>query len=134
MHGLTDLLHGTGIIYFTYWPTDAFEGQGMVLSAGDGRGKHEYRVGPHYYEAQRINSVLKIFGGRLLHAQSTGELLSPQPLSSGRIPATRSGTPTYCLPMLLQNSDLALISRAVLLSRSYGPSVFNPLREPAGRT
>ena len=79
MHGLTNGLHGAGIVYFTYWPTNAFEGQGMILSAGDGRGTHEYRVGPHYYEAQRINSVLRIFGGRLLHAQSTGELPWPQP-------------------------------------------------------
>ena len=77
----TALAYGTaGIVYFTYWPTDAFKGQGMVLSAGDGT-HPEYRVGPHYYEAQRINSVLRIFGGRLLHAQSTGALLLPQPFS-----------------------------------------------------
>jgi hypothetical protein len=77
----TALAYGTaGIVYFTYWPTDAFKGQGMVLSAGDGT-HPEYRVGPHYYEAQRINSVLRIFGGRLLHAQSTGVLLLPQPFS-----------------------------------------------------
>ena len=46
-----------------------FDGAGMVEMKGN---TSNHAPGPHYFQAQRINSVLRVFGTMLLNATSTG--------------------------------------------------------------
>ena len=51
------------------WAMGTFDGAGMVEMKGN---TSNHAPGPHYYQAQRINSVLRVFGTLLLNATSTG--------------------------------------------------------------
>jgi hypothetical protein len=64
---MTALAYGaSGVMYFCYWsPDQVFKlGGGLIVPRGTtgAGGGVVYQRGPHWYEAQRLNSVLKIYG------------------------------------------------------------------------
>lgn len=78
----TSLAYGAkGVLYFMYWAArDSHLSLGGTLiyprrKISDPEGEVEYVKGPHYYQARRINSVLKVFGRVLLHATSDAVFL-----------------------------------------------------------
>lgn len=72
---LTALTYGaSGVMYFCYWsPAHVFKlGGGLLVPRGKPNGDVVYQRGPHWYEAQRINGVIRIHGGFLLGRRSIG--------------------------------------------------------------
>ena len=72
----TSLAHGAkGLLYFCYWKPDGdsflWGGALMLPRAPLGGGAVEYGPGPHYWQAQRVNSKLKTLGSFLLAANSS---------------------------------------------------------------
>ena len=74
------LAHGSqGLLYFMYWPardSHLAVGQAMVAprqayGAGGNTGPVEYELGAKYFQAQRLNKVLRALGAVLLGARST---------------------------------------------------------------
>ena len=55
--------------YFCYWSPDQVfkQGGGLIVPRGTANAT-VWQRGPHWYEAQRLNSVLKIYGDFLLGA------------------------------------------------------------------
>ena len=71
----TSLAYGaSGIMYFCYWSPGVFAlGGGIIVPRGStNKAGFEMVKGPHYFEAQRINSVAKIYGNFLLGRKSLG--------------------------------------------------------------
>ena len=71
----TSLAYGaSGYMYFCYWSPGVFAlGGGIIVPRGSTNAAGFDMVkGPHYYEAQRINSVAQIYGGFLLGRKSLG--------------------------------------------------------------
>lgn len=70
---MTALTYGaSGVMYFCYWSPSVFAlGGGLIVPQGT-KDHIEWVRGPHWYEAQRINSVLKIYGDFLLGRPSAG--------------------------------------------------------------
>ena len=61
-----------GVLWFCYWTPRGFPTDGAIITPKRGPdGTVVYRQGVHYAHAQRINSVLKVYGNYLLGAQST---------------------------------------------------------------
>ena len=73
---MTSLAYGaSGYMYFCYWSPGVFAlGGGIIVPRGSTATAAGFEMvkGPHYYEAQRINSVAKIYGGFLLGRKSLG--------------------------------------------------------------
>lgn len=71
---MTSLAYGSsGVMYFCYWSPDHAFSLGGGLIVPQGSAKHTvWARGPHWYEAQRLNSLLKIYGGFLLGRRSIG--------------------------------------------------------------
>ena len=71
---MTSLAYGSsGVMYFCYWSPDHVFSLGGGLIVPQGSAEHmTWARGPHWYEAQRLNSMLKIYGGFLLGRRSIG--------------------------------------------------------------
>jgi hypothetical protein len=73
---MTSLAYGaSGYMYFCYWSPGVFAlGGGIIVPRGSTKTAAGFEMvpGPHYFEAQRINSVAKIYGGFLLGRKSLG--------------------------------------------------------------
>jgi hypothetical protein len=73
---MTSLAYGSsGVMYFCYWTCFGSLGGGLIISRGrEGPGEPGivFQRSPHWYEAQRLNGVLKIYGGFLLGRKSVG--------------------------------------------------------------
>lgn len=73
---MTSLAYGaSGYMYFCYWSPGVFAlGGGIIVPRGSAKTAAGFEMvpGPHYFQAQRINSVAKIYGGFLLGRKSLG--------------------------------------------------------------
>jgi hypothetical protein len=91
---MTSLAYGaSGVMYFCYWsPIGTFAlGGGLIVprgivgaapavadadadasDSGSGGEQYVWERGPHWYHAQRLNSVLRVYGGFLLGRRSVG--------------------------------------------------------------
>ena len=73
------LAHGSsGVLYFCYWNPLPAQWHGAMVSAvapwtpGGGDGAVVFQPTPHYAQAQAVNAKLRVLGGALLLAASTG--------------------------------------------------------------
>jgi hypothetical protein len=76
---LTALAYGAkGVLWYYYWSPyfPGAPGGGIILPTVNSTdplvNARSYRPGPHYEHARVLNSLLKIYGGFLLNATSTG--------------------------------------------------------------
>jgi hypothetical protein len=79
----TSLAYGArGVLYFCYWtPTGStFQWANAILTPralpGQPLSSAVYMPGPHYFQVQRINAKLRVYGDFLLRAQSALVLLA----------------------------------------------------------
>ena len=86
-----------GVTWFCYWtpPGAPYATDGGIITpkrrASNASGPVVFKRGVHYAHAQRINGVLRVFGGFLLRAASTGIFYRSAPCcsssQSARLPA-----------------------------------------------
>jgi hypothetical protein len=95
---MTSLAYGaSGYMYFCYWSPGVFSlGGGIIVPRGSTNVAAGFEMvkGPHYFEAQRINSVAKIYGGFLLGRKSLG-VFRADSVVSNVTNAVRSGVPYH---------------------------------------
>jgi hypothetical protein len=94
----TSLAYGaSGYMYFCYWSPGVFSlGGGIIVPRGSDANTAGFEMvkGPHYFEAKRINTVAKIYGGFLLGRKSVG-VFRADSVVSNVTNAVESGVPYH---------------------------------------
>ena len=139
----TSLAYGaSGVMYFCYWSPDrVFKlGGGVIVPRGFPNGTIVWERGPHWYEAQRINSVLKIYGGFLLGRKSVG-VYRANSTAQGTpytVDNSTTQTPECVIARLANNGPIAadwLVGVFdVANAPRWGPPMADRVSVPAGYT